>query len=304
MAFTRKQLHEESLEYFFGWIKNNYLALPELQRPNVWSASKIPPFLSSIYSNYPFGIFLIWKPTKGERIRCRPFAFEQDKQGKRKQKPSLYLIDGQQRLTAFYKALHHHGDVRVVFNINTEGFELWNKKYSEKDGWYDIKHLLGFNDRERVQFRDEHKRIGDTRLDNIFEKLDSLRPKNIAISYFSVDEKPYSDVAEIFERINLGLPVKKSQIVLGKLSTIFPGVVAKVEAILEKQKKQHGNEFDLDLFMTVLTVVATGDIDMDDIVDEYSKQNGSPKRNLEKDLKRTTSAIEKAFTFTNKYLVY
>jgi len=57
-------------------------------------------------------------------------------------------------------------------------------------------------------------------------------PENILISYFNVDEKPYSDVAEIFERINLGVPVKKSQIVLGKLSTIFPGVVEKVEAIL------------------------------------------------------------------------
>ena len=134
------------------WIENNNLALPELQRPKVWADSKIPRLLSSIYNNYPFGIFLIWTPKKDERIRCRAFAFDQNKQHNRKQIPSLYLVDGQQRLTAFYKALHNRGDVKVVFNIYTEDFELWNKKYSDKDGWYEVRHLLSFSDRERVDF--------------------------------------------------------------------------------------------------------------------------------------------------------
>jgi len=304
-------MDEKPLEKFFDWIENNNLALPELQRPKVWADSKIPRLLSSIYNNYPFGIFLIWTPKKDERIRCRAFEFDEDKQYSRKQIPSLYLVDGQQRLTAFYKALHPRGDVKAIFNIHTEDFELWNKRYSEKDGWYEVRHLLSFSDRERVDFRDEHKDIGDVRLDTIFDKLDHLRPRNVLLSYFNVDGKPYSDVAEIFERINLGVPVKKSQIVLGKLSTIFPGVVEKVEAILERLRKQHGNEFDLDLFMSVLAVTATEETDLDDLVEKYLKKNRSiktqetsekVKRNLQKDIENATAAIEKVFVFTDRHL--
>jgi hypothetical protein len=301
-------MDEKPLEKFFGWIETGNLALPELQRPKVWADSKIPRLLSSIYNTYPFGIFLIWTPKKDERIRCRAFAFDQDKQHHRKQKPSLYLIDGQQRLTAFYKALHPRGDVKVVFDIHKEDFQLWNKKYSEKDGWYEVRHILSFSDRERVVFKDKHRDIGDARLDSIFDKLDHLRSNHILISYFNVEEKPYSDVVEIFERINLGVPVKKSQIVLGKLSTIFPGVVEKVEAILEKLKKQHGNEFDLDLFMSVLAVTATENMDLDDLVEKYhgknrtQKTSGKTKRNLERDIDNAISAIDKAFAFTDEYL--
>lgn len=246
MAITLRQMKEENLNTFFNWVKEGDLALPELQRPSVWGENKIPRLLSSIYKEYPFGIFLIWTPEENQRmrIRTRPYAFDHDKHI-RNQKPSRYLIDGQQRLTAFYKAFHDEGNVKeknvkIVFNIRTEEFELWNKKYSDTGGWHELRHLLNFNDRERVKFKDKYKKdIGEKQLDGIFEKLSRLKPENIGISYFDVDKKPYSDVVEIFEVINLGLPVKRSQIVLGKISTIFPGVVEKVEAIGQRKGDTH-----------------------------------------------------------------
>src|SRR5450759_2612381 len=243
MALLQNGMTARSLEEFFCWIHARSLALPELQRPNVWSESKIPRLLSSVYEDYPFGILLLWTPKPEERIRCRPFNIRDHEQYDREQRATHYLIDGQQRLTAFFKALHNlpTPEVKVVFNITTEEFQLANPRYAEKDGWYSLGTLMTLNERERVRFRDDHVAIDD-HLAQVFRKLERLGPERINITFYNVQDKSYRDVAEIFERINLGTPVRKSQIVLGKLSTVLPGVVDQVEEYLETSKTRHGNE--------------------------------------------------------------
>jgi hypothetical protein len=312
MAILNHGLVQRSLEEVFGWLERRDLALPELQRPSVWGENKIPRLLSSVYNDYPFGIFLIWSPKTEERIRCRAFAFGHLAPEDPDRRPSHYLIDGQQRLTSFYRTLHGEGNVEVVFNVRCEDFQLKNAKFSEKDGWFSLRHLLTMNDRERVQFKDRHAHLGDDAFfDRVFRRLGHLRPENIELTFFNVQERPYREVAEIFERINLGTPVKSSQIALGKLSATLPGIVQKVETYLAEMKLQHGNEFDLDLFMNVLAVTATQHIDLDHLLERYqvNDQGANGRRGtsdnekvLSQDLDVAKKAFERAFSFADRHL--
>jgi hypothetical protein len=308
MSLEAHGLVTKPLSDIFAWIEKGRLALPELQRPSVWADSKIPRLLSSFYHDYPSGILLVWEPEENQRIRCRPFGFDEHKNLDRSKPAEFYLIDGQQRLTALFNSLHNlpKPAVNVVFNLWGQEFELANKKYAEKDGWFPLGRLLTLSIAEWAslikQNPDKEPHLNDV----VVPKLRHLQPTELKLTYFNVKEKPYCEVAEIFERINLGLPVKKSQIVLGKLSTVSPGIVEIVEEHLARKKLQHGNEFDLDLLMSILAVTATGELDVEDLETEYLPQNGkAPKRpanQLTADVEHAMKAVDDVFAFIDKYL--
>ena len=48
------------LEQLFGYIDLGGLCLPDLQRPFVWSNSKVRDLFDSIYRGYPIGSYLLW----------------------------------------------------------------------------------------------------------------------------------------------------------------------------------------------------------------------------------------------------
>jgi hypothetical protein len=78
-------------------IEHGTLGLPELQRPFVWSKSKVRDLFDSLYRGYPVGYFLFWKnATSG--ARHIGIAGHQAS-------PEMMIVDGQQRLTSLYAVL-------------------------------------------------------------------------------------------------------------------------------------------------------------------------------------------------------
>jgi hypothetical protein len=307
MSLEAHGLVTKPLSDIFAWIEKGRLALPELQRPSVWGESKIPRLLSSFYHDYPSGILLVWEPEENQRIRCRPFGMDDRENFDRSKRADFYLIDGQQRLTALFKSLHNLPEpaVDVVFNVWGQEFELANKKYAQKDGWFPLGKLLTLSIAEWASLINQNPEK-EEHLSEVAEKLRRLKPAELKLTYFNVKEKPYCEVAEIFERINLGLPVKKSQIVLGKLSTVSPGIVEIVEEHLARKKLQHGNEFDLDLLMSILAVTAIGSSDVEDLEAAYLPENGKkparPANQLTADVQLAMKSVDDAFIFIDKYL--
>src|ERR1039458_6011727 len=90
------------------WVKSGEIAIPEIQRPFVWEATKVRNLLDSLYQGYPVGYLIAWRnptvklkdgtPSLGKRI----------------------LIDGQQRVTALMAGLLG----REVFNKDYETIPL------------------------------------------------------------------------------------------------------------------------------------------------------------------------------------
>jgi len=66
------------------------LDIPEFQRGFVWSSEKVKNLIDSLHRDYPTGLILLWS---------RPDYFS-PRTAIGTQEPKLWIIDGQQRLTA------------------------------------------------------------------------------------------------------------------------------------------------------------------------------------------------------------
>jgi hypothetical protein len=103
MTTQRYAVTQPPIETLFTWIRSGEIAIPEIQRPFVWKASKVRDLLDSLYRGFPVGYLITWRnPT----VKLKDGT---SSAGKR------ILIDGQQRVTALMAALL--------------GFEVVNKDY-------------------------------------------------------------------------------------------------------------------------------------------------------------------------------
>ncbi len=88
MSTQRYSVTPHPINTLLTWIKSGKIAIPEIQRPFVWSAVKVRNLLDSFYNGYPVGYLISWRnPT----IKLKDGSLSS---GKR------ILIDGQQRVMA------------------------------------------------------------------------------------------------------------------------------------------------------------------------------------------------------------
>jgi hypothetical protein len=72
------------------------IGLPDIQRPFVWSATKVRDLFDSMYRGFPVGYLLFW--ANGGENGSRKIGIDT----KGHQAPALLIVDGQQRLTSLY----------------------------------------------------------------------------------------------------------------------------------------------------------------------------------------------------------
>src|SRR5438876_3760941 len=93
MSTQRYSVTPHPVETLLTWVKSKEIAIPEIQRPFVWEATKVRNLLDSLYRGYPVGYLIAWRnPT----VKLKDGT---SSAGKR------ILIDGQQRVTALLAAL-------------------------------------------------------------------------------------------------------------------------------------------------------------------------------------------------------
>ena len=93
MSTQRYSVTPHAIETLLTWVKSGEIAIPEIQRPFVWEATKVRNLLDSLYQGYPVGYLIAWRNPTVRLKDGTPSA------GKR------ILIDGQQRVTALMAAL-------------------------------------------------------------------------------------------------------------------------------------------------------------------------------------------------------
>lgn len=77
-------------------LKMGDIALPDIQRPFVWSNTKVRDLLDSMYRGFPVGYFLFW--ANGHDVGVHSIGMD----SKSHKNPARLIIDGQQRLTSLY----------------------------------------------------------------------------------------------------------------------------------------------------------------------------------------------------------
>src|SRR5262245_34213961 len=132
MATQRYSVTPQSIETLLTFIKSGEIAIPEIQRPFVWDATKVRNLLDSLLEGYPVGYLIAWK---NPAIRLKDGT---SSSGKR------ILIDGQQRVTALMAALlgrevvtkdYETVRIRIAFHPQEEKFEVSNPAILKDPAW-------------------------------------------------------------------------------------------------------------------------------------------------------------------------
>jgi hypothetical protein len=132
MTTQRYSVTPHPIETLLTWVKSGEIAIPEIQRPFVWEATKVRNLLDSLYQGYPVGYLIAWRnPT----VKLKDGTASA---GKR------ILIDGQQRVTALMAALlgrevltkdYETVRIRIAFHPVEERFEVANPAIRKDKTW-------------------------------------------------------------------------------------------------------------------------------------------------------------------------
>jgi hypothetical protein len=109
---TRPTAEAFPLDQLMDWAWTGRLRVPTFQRPLKWTRRDVVRLFDSIVKGFPIGSLLLWeRQAPAETAVLGPLAVEAPAG------PAMYVVDGQQRLTALAAALHPDGVADLRFRI-------------------------------------------------------------------------------------------------------------------------------------------------------------------------------------------
>ncbi len=202
MSIQKYSVNQHPIQTVLSWIKSKEIAIPEIQRPFVWNATKVRDLIDSLYQGYPIGYLIAWR---NPNVRLKDGTVSA---GKR------ILIDGQQRVTALMASLLGHKiidsdykNTRVIISFNPAGkkFEVANPAIKKDSSWiYDISEIISPEVKllKLVQQYCDNNGIEDH--DSIYENIELLKGiVNNPIGLIELNsDLEIETVTDIFIRIN------------------------------------------------------------------------------------------------------
>ncbi|MFB6306918.1 MAG: DUF262 domain-containing protein, partial [Flavobacteriales bacterium] len=132
MDKQKYSVNQELLETLISWVRSGEVAIPEIQRPFVWKASKVRDLFDSLYKGYPVGYIINWR---SPNVKLKDGSYSDGKK---------ILIDGQQRVKAFNAAIlgnpiidedYKKKHITISFNPLEEKFEVHNRAIEKSPEW-------------------------------------------------------------------------------------------------------------------------------------------------------------------------
>ena len=103
---------DRAIGVWFQNIQQGMIKLPRFQRFEAWDRGRITSFLNTIINNLPVGVTLALEVAGQEKFESRYIATsDPDTPGAVTQ----HLLDGQQRLTAFWRSMHNNYEWETFF---------------------------------------------------------------------------------------------------------------------------------------------------------------------------------------------
>ena len=219
MATQRYTVTPHPIETLLTWVKSGEIAIPEIQRPFVWEATKVRNLLDSLYRGYPVGYLIAWRnPT----VKLKDGS---SSAGKR------VLIDGQQRVTALMAALlgqqvvtkdYEKVRIRIAFNPLEEKFEVSNPAIAKNAAWIkDVAEVFkadGLFDIVNA-YCTVNSNVTQNDLFKILEKLRGIRSNLVGLIELD-GELDIETVTEIFIRVNsAGAELSQADFAMSKIAS-------------------------------------------------------------------------------------
>ena len=222
MATQRYTVTPHPIETLLTWVKSGEIAIPEIQRPFVWEATKVRNLLDSLYRGYPVGYLIAWRnPT----VKLKDGS---SSAGKR------VLIDGQQRVTALMAALlgqqvvtkdYEQVRIRIAFNPleEKENFEVSNPAISKNTAWItDVAEVFAPGASLFALVNAYCERNPGTNQDAVFQIIEKLRKiTNNLVGVIELDgDLDIETVTEIFIRVNsAGAELSQADFAMSKIAS-------------------------------------------------------------------------------------
>lgn len=103
---------DRTLGVWFQLIQQGQIKLPRFQRLEAWDRGRVASFLNTIINNLPVGVTLALEVAGEEKFFSR---FIESADPTNPGQVTQHLLDGQQRLTAFWRALHDNYESEVYY---------------------------------------------------------------------------------------------------------------------------------------------------------------------------------------------
>jgi len=242
-----------SLTHLIEDIKHGNIALPDIQRPFVWSAAKVRDLFDSMYRGYPVGTLMFWET--GAEVGMRQVGG-----GEVEGVASRLIVDGQQRLTSLFAVLtgrpvlartFREQHIRIAFHPVDEAFEVADAAIRKDPEFVpDITALWVSGYKSTV--RAFMARLGSARgreldhdiQDRLEERLDRVR--DLRDFRFQVIELNANageeEVAEIFVRTNSkGVTLNQANFILTLMSVHWEQGRRQIEAFCRSAVESNGD---------------------------------------------------------------
>lgn len=219
MTTQRYSVTPHPIETLLTWVKSKEIAIPEIQRPFVWDATKVRNLLDSLYLGYPIGYLIVWRnPT----IKLKDGTTSA---GKR------ILIDGQQRITALMAALlgqevltkdYETVRIQIAFNPIENRFEVSNSAIKKDPAWIADVATVFNPETSLSELTDdyiEQNRAADKKtISRTLENLRKITNNNVGVIELAED-LDIETVTEIFIRVNsAGAELSQADFAMSKIA--------------------------------------------------------------------------------------
>jgi hypothetical protein len=219
MSTQRYSVTPHPIETLLTWVKSGEIAIPEIQRPFVWEATKVRNLLDSLYQGYPVGYLIAWRnPT----VKLKDGT---SSSGKR------ILIDGQQRVTALMAALlgrevltkeYETVRIRIAFHPQEGRFEVANPAIQKDVAWIkDVAEVFApeASLTELTDTYSEKNPSADRKLvSRVLERLRKIINNHVGVIELA-DDLDIETVTEIFIRVNsAGTELSQADFAMSKIS--------------------------------------------------------------------------------------
>lgn len=219
MSTQRYSVTPHPVETLLTWAKSGEIAIPEIQRPFVWEATKVRNLLDSLYHGYPVGYLIAWR---NPSVKLKDGTTSS---GKR------ILIDGQQRVTALMAALLGHKvltkdyetvRIRIAFNPQDGIFEVSNPVISKDAGWIsDIAQVFA-PDASIMEltdsYADKNPNADRRAVSRVLERLRRIINNHVGVIELAED-LDIETVTEIFIRVNsTGTALSQADFAMSKIA--------------------------------------------------------------------------------------
>ena len=217
-------------------IRHGEIALPDIQRPFVWSATQVRDLFDSMYRGYPVGTLMFWETGADAGAR-------QVGGGENDGVARLLIVDGQQRLTSLFAVLtgsrvldrrYQQKQIRIAFRPDDETFEVTDAAI-ERDPEFIADITVLWAGRYRATVRSFLDRLGTHRgmesddvdhgwsdqQDVLEERIDRVRDlQGFRFQVLELNANAHEEqVADIFVRTNSeGVQLKQSDFILTLMS--------------------------------------------------------------------------------------